>query len=909
MKLDQFCKTCRKHPKLLLTIAIAVSAAVVYYQYVFGDYIFLFNDIGSDTQQQYIMQYNTIINHLRDGNFSFWDFNNGFGTSMFQLTLADPSLWVLYILGWIFGPASCAYLLIYLHIGKMILAGLAAYYFLSCFSLSKRSRLLAAYIYAFNGFLIVWGQHYQFSMVMILLPCLLAVVEKAVQGRKFSLKLPLMTGVVVFYSYYTGYMSLILCGTYVVFRLLAENMSWKERFLQTGKHALAMLLGVGMALVTLLPNFYLVSSVTSRLSSGMTLFQRVYSAFTRFPEGYYKTLVSRFFSSNLEGIGNEIMPYTGYNNYYEAPNVFFSVLFVICLIQFLFLIPKISKSKKEIVLWYAATALVTATLCIMSFSVVLNGFAYPISRHTFLMIPLFAFVTAKSLDEILKRHNLSRIGIALSLFLILALYIPGFFHANTASEKLNAVAMCGTGIGMILVLFCMIYAKGKAMLRFAPFFFCSLCLVTGINVISDSHITARHRSEVKKGSEEYFDYLYNEDMQNILSYVEENDPEFHRMEKNFSQVSICMESCAQNYRGIGTYNSTMNKNVQEFVQKMLPELEYKNAAHLTYTQITRNYAFANLFGIRYLISDYLDESNTGYHFVKQFGSLYLYEMNQETSIGHLFTKTVDSANYENAAMTIGLDRDVLISQAAVTDSVDELNVQAENLDGCIRKSVPSIINFDALSTEEASSSQQEGVINFNTSLYELPLNFNNEIKSDAVTMEFDMQINQTTNVFFTINNNANEFQMEANVPTRISLTIPVNAESILIEVRVPAPQAVISGINCWEQNINAVFEALPISVNETNNDSRISGNILASQKSLAVLSIPYEEGWTAEVDGEPVEIVRANYGFSAFYVEKGEHDFSLTYRQPMLREGACISFLFLLMYFASAILIKRREKR
>lgn len=33
-----------------------------------------FNDIGSDTWQQYIMNYTAIVNDIRDGSFSLWDF-------------------------------------------------------------------------------------------------------------------------------------------------------------------------------------------------------------------------------------------------------------------------------------------------------------------------------------------------------------------------------------------------------------------------------------------------------------------------------------------------------------------------------------------------------------------------------------------------------------------------------------------------------------------------------------------------------------------------------------------------------------------------------------------------------------------------------------------------------------------
>ncbi|MDD3279630.1 MAG: YfhO family protein [Lachnospiraceae bacterium] len=909
-KVRNFMENCKKHPRLLLTAAILVSAVIVYYQYIFGSSIFMFNDIGSDTQQQYIMQYNTIVNHLRDGNFSFWDFNNGFGTSMFQLTIADPSLWVLYLLGAVFGPKSCAYLLIYLHMGKMILAGLAAYYFLSSFSLSKRSRCLAAYMYAFNGFLIVWGQHYQFSMVMVLLPCLLAVVEKAVQSRKFSLKLPLMTAAVVFYSYYTGYMSLILCGTYVIFRLIAMELSWKERFCQACKHALAMLLGVGMALVTLLPNYYLVSNVSSRLSSGMTVWQRLYSAFTKFPKGYYKTIVSRLFSSNLEGIGNGVSPYSGYGNYYEAPNVFFSTLFVILLIQFVILIPKISKKRKEMILWYAAGILAAATLTIMSFSVILNGFAYPISRHTFLMMPLFAYIAARSMDEILRAKCLNRVGIFLTGLLMIAFYLYGFRNASTTAAKLNNIILCGTGLLMIAVLVYAVYGKhGRMSVKGGTCMMLCLCALTGMNVICDSHITARHRSEVQKGSEEYFEYLYGDDIQELMEYVGQNDSDFYRMEKNYAQASLCMESCAQNYRGISTYNSTMNKNILEFVQKMFSELEYKNTAHLTYTQVTRDYAFANLFGIRYLISNHLDENNTGYHFVKQFGTLYLYESNQETSMGHLYTKTIDSSTYENLAMTVGNDRDTLVSQMAVIDKKDDLTVSSSKLQELERKAAPAIIDYTGLHTEGVSCSETESTISFNTAFCTIPLKQGVQTDTDGTTMEFDIQMNQTSNIFFTIDGNRNEYDLIANTPLRIALTIPRDAASIEIEVRVPNPEAVISGIHFWEQNINAEFTAKPIQVDAVKNDSLVTGTIQAEEKSLAVLTIPYEDGWTAELDGKPVELIRADYGFNAFYVEQGEHTFTLKYRQPMLLEGVAISIAFWVMYLGVCLLVIKSNKK
>ena len=156
----------------ILALALIVSGLLIFWNYVFGNQLFVFNDIGSDTMQQYVMHYQTIINHVRDGNLSFWDFNNGFGTNLFQLNLFDPTLDLLYLTGILTGTEHLLYYLVYLQIFRMMLAGVACYTFLSLFSYGEKSKLLAAYIYGLNGFMMVWGQHYQFGLALTYLPLL-----------------------------------------------------------------------------------------------------------------------------------------------------------------------------------------------------------------------------------------------------------------------------------------------------------------------------------------------------------------------------------------------------------------------------------------------------------------------------------------------------------------------------------------------------------------------------------------------------------------------------------------------------------------------------------------------------------------------------------------------------------------
>lgn len=56
-------------------------------------------------------------------------------------------------------------------------------------------------------------------------------------------------------------------------------------------------------------------------------------------------------------------------------------------------------------------------------------------------------------------------------------------------------------------------------------------------------------------------------------------------------------------------------------------------------------------------------------------------------------------------------------------------------------------------------------------------------------------------------------------------------------------------------------------------------------------SIPYSEGWTAVVDGEPAELLNVDVGFVGVAVPSGECHVEFTYQTPMLKEGATLSCL------------------
>ena len=90
--------------------------------------------------------------------------------------------------------------------------------------------------------------------------------------------------------------------------------------------------------------------------------------------------------------------------------------------------------------------------------------------------------------------------------------------------------------------------------------------------------------------------------------------------------------------------------------------------------------------------------------------------------------------------------------------------------------------------------------------------------------------------------------------------------------------------------------------------NQVSGTISLDRDKLLVLSIPYEKGWTAYVDGEKTELFCANLMYSGMYLAKGEHEIRLCYERPGLKKGICVS-LFSVVVFAGIVMVQQKRKK
>ena len=141
------------------------------------------------------------------------------------------------------------------------------------------------------------------------------------------------------------------------------------------------------------------------------------------------------------------------------------------------------------------------------------------------------------------------------------------------------------------------------------------------------------------------------------------------------------------------------------------------------------------------------------------------------------------------------------------------------------------------------------------------------------------------------------------------LTIRVPAEDT-IRIRVPEGQYELTNIAVYEEPYELLQEK---GMNEADsnsvewNGSRIRAEVMNNTNGqFLILPVPYERGWEAEVNGEKVEVLKANYSFLAIPAAEGRNKVELTFRPPYFLLSLLISLFSLVM---AVVYVHFKEKR
>ncbi len=92
-------------------------------------------------------------------------------------------------------------------------------------------------------------------------------------------------------------------------------------------------------------------------------------------------------------------------------------------------------------------------------------------------------------------------------------------------------------------------------------------------------------------------------------------------------------------------------------------------------------------------------------------------------------------------------------------------------------------------------------------------------------------------------------------------------------------------------------------------DDHVHGRIELSDNGILQFSIPYHDGWHAVVDGEKRKPLCSGGMYMALPLAEGEHDITLYYRTPFLREGVIVSLCTLILCVGIEVFLCYRRKK
>lgn len=707
-KLSGFCQSPDVRALCFLFLLLSASCSFIFRDYLYGNDLMIFNDIGSDTWQQYIMNYTSIVNHLRDGSFSLWDFNNGLGINQFNFNLFDPFLMLLYGVGVVLEPVHMLLYINVIQILKIMVAAFAFYWFLSQFSFSVLSKMITSYAYALNGFLLVWGQHYQFGTVVIYFPLMLLFCEKFIQKKKGKALFPVMVFLCGIYSVYFTYMCLAATGLYLLFRILMlDGLTWKERIQRFLLGCAEMIMGVGMSLVVFLPMAEVLLDVSSRLESdGTGLLDFLRQCFTPYSRKFYLSMLKRMFSSNLQnGYGLAKGPQQYVMNYYEDPVLFCSTLAVFLNVQFLAVLRKADMTKRAKRVLYGVAALILVGTALPVGGTVFNYFTLPTQRYTFVLMTVFLLLMAWMWDYMRKGGKLNLVLILAVTALMGWAYWCGYEQAGFQEYRTNILILTVTGILTAVCLTLLCFLKD---IQIRNVILGVMGVVLVVNVVSEGGTNYQNRVTMKKTDvpaevmvqetqryeemrtsddkeikyraeiekpQDFFREMYRVDLADCLNYLKENDPTFYRVEKDYISGTVSMDSSGQGYRGISTYNSVMNGNVKEFVKTCYPELFFADHNHYTFWNNVDDNWLAAFLGVKYILSGNGEPDETKYKLLDQVGSLYIHVNVLDAQTAHFYTQDISEESLKE--LCTEENREELLGEAIALEDGTEIGDASE----------------------------------------------------------------------------------------------------------------------------------------------------------------------------------------------------------------------------------------
>lgn len=658
----------------ILACAITITFAYAFKDYIWGNQYFIFKDAASDCQDQYYPMYIYLIEQIKENKLTLWNNYWGLGSETFtnQMWLMDPFAVFIVLGGCLLGSANVPTLILLAHFLKIVLSALLAYQYLRFFPLQKSIRIMGAYVYGFNGFLMVWGQHYWFGAASVYIVILLIIIEKWKnddKSKKWLLLYSLCVAMVVLYSVYVAYMALIMSTVYACLRFIfVRRQSGKSLVVECvrsgGGFLLATALGMLMGSVMILPFVDINMGISSRITTESLWERMIKNLLQPYEVIYYFKMLLRMISSNCMGINN-----LG-GDYYGLPALSISVVGIPIMAEGLISIFGVRRSKRERAVVVISLLLVLFLLFVPLGSSIFNAMQFPFGRYTFVILPIFTVVFSLGLQRVCIEKKMSYGISGLATFSVVTLVAASaFVMENTeAIRSYDKLLILGNVVTFLLLF--LISKSRKSIWVYALF----LLIVAGTLV----------ENGITNGNRETVDKVVNEtdtDTMQVIRDLKSTDNNFFRIEKTYHDFTPWNDSLLEGYAPSSGYNSNLGKYTDLFYREMWPEITNNGETRVTYAgdyvkeggKAEKN-PVLTLLGVKYILSkEEIEDPGDYYEKLKIAGSdIQVYRNLRANSIITGYDKVITESTFERLPQE---DRHIAIGEYLILEDEKALKSQ------------------------------------------------------------------------------------------------------------------------------------------------------------------------------------------------------------------------------------------
>lgn len=500
-----------RHGSLLYLLTASAMLLILFKNYLFGSWLYLFDDTGSDTLNVFYPSIKHIADYFREEGLPAWSFRQGIGQNIFPNSLSDPFNYPLYLAG----GDSMAYWIAWVECLKILLGGWLFTRYLRIMGMDGYVSMLGGLFFAFSGYAIIGSGWYVFTSDLTHVALLLLAFEMYFQRGQWWL-FPIAVALLMAFSPVITYVYVVFFAAYFLWRYFTT-----DRDRSFGDFATTSLVLIGLAALGALLTMALwlpaMKEILDSPRSGVASLSERLKAFPIFGfEGVKHNAMAalRMFGNDLAGSAQK---FYGWRNYLESPMNY-------CGLLSLLLAPQVfvGLSRREKIAYGIMLALFTLPII------------FPFFRYLFW---LFSGDYYRNFSHLF--------GLTIQLFALLA------FYKLVREQKINIWLLLGTLAGLLGLLFYP-WGLGKTFpaLQFqaAVFLVLQAVLVVmatrpvgrtlalaalPIVIVAELTLTAwptlNDRNAVTR--EQWQNGYYNDDSQKAVQWIQAQDSTFYRITK------------------------------------------------------------------------------------------------------------------------------------------------------------------------------------------------------------------------------------------------------------------------------------------------------------------------------------------------------------------------------------------